>query len=1165
MRCAACAHENRSGRKYCAECGGALHLACAACGASNEPDEKFCGECGAALSDAAPPTAPVEPAAPALRKPAPPAHLAHKIRQTRRALEGERKHITVLFADVKGSMNLSARFDPEQWFRIVEDFFEVVAEGVHRFEGTVHQFTGDGVMALFGAPVAHEDHAQRACLAALHVRESVRVFAESVRVRHGVQFSVRMGLNSDEVVIGRISDDLSMDFAALGHGVGLAQRMESLAEPGHICLSENTARLVDGYFQLRKLGRTEVKGAREPMELFDLEGAGTFRTRLDRSRARGLSVFVGRDRDLEALEAALDRARSGGQVVGLMAEAGTGKSRLCAEFVEGCRARGVTVLEARGVAHGKAMPMLPMLELWRGFFRIAEDDSAEAVRAKISDTLLGMDESYREDLPVLFDLFGVTDPAHPSPPVDTEQRQKRLHSVLKRVLHDPAYLQGGPRVTLLEDLHWVDGASNAFLETLIEAWPATRDLLLLNFRPDYQAPWMRCSYYQHVTLQPLGSEAIRGLLRDYLGQDRSVAALPEMIQERTKGNPFFIEEVLQSLVERGHLTGVRGAYRLTAPLASLQVPESVRALLESRIDRLAEREKHVLQTASVIGNQFSESLLNEVLGLLREALASLSEPNATSVANVALDQALSALQAAEFLFEATVWPRVEYSFRHPLTQEVVQNSQLHARRTRVHAAVARALEAAGGNLDEGAAEIALHWAEAEEPGNAAAWHRRAAVWAGLSDPREGMRHWRRVRELANGVADEQSRNALSLEACKEILALGWRGGSSPEEAESVFKEGRALAERLGDHLTTAVLLSTFGTARMSAAGSAIDYVRSAEEAEPIFSAIGNPVLTATLGSFPMYAYLFAGYGAKVVDVADRVLAAVGSDNSLGKELTGFSPRVAAMQARTVGLMYLGRLDEADAQCREGLRIAETNGEAELLGWLDHDATWLAYTRGETSSSVLSHGRRCLELARKTNTDSSLVIAYFSLGNSNLIAGHVAEACEALRASAEISRDRKAFLAFLPQALSVLAEAELAAGQRNEAEASAREAIERGREGGCEYYEAHAQLSLAQSLLAAEGRAPADEIETALNRAEELVEATGGRALSPRILELRGRLAAAGGDATGGAALQLKALDLYRTLGANGHAERLARALAQATPAASKKDGSRPAALHGVGS
>ena len=349
-------------------------------------------------------------------------------------LEGERKHITVLFADVKGSMTLSARFDPEQWFRIVEDFFEVAAEGVHRFEGTVLQFTGDGVMALFGAPIAHEDHAQRACLAALYIRDSVRIFADLLRARHGVEFSVRLGLNSDEVVIGRISDDLSMDFAALGHGVGLAQRMESLAEPGHICLSENTARLVDGYFQLRDLGRTEVKGVAEAMAIYDLEGSGTFRTRLDRSRARGLSVFVGRDRDMADLEAALERAGVSGQVIGVMAEAGTGKSRLCAEFADRCRARGVPVFEARGVPHGKAMPMLPMLELWRAYYGISEKDSAEIARTKISRMLLGMNESYREDLPVIYDLFGVPDLANPSPQADADQRRRRLNSIVKRVL-----------------------------------------------------------------------------------------------------------------------------------------------------------------------------------------------------------------------------------------------------------------------------------------------------------------------------------------------------------------------------------------------------------------------------------------------------------------------------------------------------------------------------------------------------------------------------------------------------------------------------------------------------------------------------------------------------------------------------------------------------------
>jgi len=323
------------------------------------------------------------------------------------------------------------------------------------------------------------------------------------------------------------------------------------------------------------------------------------------------------------------------------------------------------------------------------------------------------------------------------------------------------------------------------------------------------------------------------------------------------------------------------------------------------------------------------------------------------------------------------------------------------------------------------------------------------------------------------------------------------------------------------------------------------------------------VIAATLGSFPMFAYLFAGYGPKMVEIADRVLAAVGSDSSLGKSIIGFSPRVAAMQARAVGLMYLGRLKESETQCQEGVQLAESLDEVELLGWLDHATTWLAYTRGDTAA-VLDHGRRCLEIAKKIDTDSSLNIGYFSLGNSYLMAGQAGDACEALRASAAVARDRKAFLAFLPQVLSVLAEAQLAIGKRSEAETSAREAIERARTGGCDYYEAHAQLSLAQVLLAAEGRATTGDVETALKRAEELVEKTEGRSLSPRILELRGRLAAALGDAkTAGKRLR-QALELYRKIGATGHATRLARGLATETADLPKKGGSHSAALYSVG-
>jgi len=1129
VHCPHCEQTSPANSTFCEACGARLERACSACGAAASPGARFCRGCGATLAANGAP-APPGPATAPERSPRDytPKHLADKILQSKSALEGERKQVTVLFADVKGSMGLTEQLDPEQWHRILERFFEILTEGVHRFEGTVNQYTGDGIMALFGAPIAHEDHAQRACYAALHLRDAVRGYANEVRVQHGVPFGVRIGLNSGEVVVGRIGDDLRMDYTAQGHVVGLAQRMEALAESGHIALSEHTARLVEGYFQLQDLGRTKIKGVEAPIGLFDLEGVGAFRTRLDRSRARGLSTFVGRDRDMGVLEAALETARGGSaQVVGVMADAGTGKSRLCAEFLDRCRARGIPIFEGRGVAHGKAIPMLPMLELWRAYYGITDGDAPEATRAKIAGRLLLMDDSFREALPFVFDLFGVPDPTNPAPAIDPEQRQKRLHGVVKRVLHDPAH--GGTRVLLLEDLHWFDGASDAFLETMVESAPATRDLVLLNFRPEYQARWMQRSYYQQLPLQPLGPEAIRALLRDQLGEGASVAALPEMIHERTKGNPFFIEEVVQSLVESGHLVGVRGAYRLTTALDALAVPASVQAVLAARIDRLPEREKQVLQTAAVIGKTFSEALL-------RQVIASVSKLD-----DAALSASLSALAAAEFLYEASLYPQLEYSFKHPLTQEVAQRSQLRERRIHVHAAVAKALEEMGGSLDERAAEIAQHWAEAEDRDRAARWYRRAAEWAGLSDPREGLRHWRRVRELAPGVADENERDALALQACIQLFTLGWRMSGSEAESDAVFAQGRALAERAGDRHALARLVGFYGLIRVQLVGSALDYVRYGEEGAAIAAECDDPALRAGIGTLPAFGHFFVGDGRAMLEWSARVVAVTGSDDKLGKEIAGYGPRAAMLFVRACALIDLGRLAEAEPAIREADRVAEESRETEVLGWVQWIWPRLAYARGGPES-FLERGRRCLEIAEKLDIESSRVIAYWALGAAYLVDAEPHAALEALGAALAIMRERAVQRGWLPVVLAMMAEAHLALGETAAASIAAREAIDLGRAGGNRYHEVQAQLALVGALLITDGALPRVEIESALERADELVESISARSLAPRILEMRARLSNALGDAAAGEQALRRALDSYREIGATGHAERVAREL-----------------------
>jgi class 3 adenylate cyclase len=414
MRCSSCGSENRDGRKFCAECGATLSLACAVCGSANQPGERFCGECGKPLAAAAKASTQRDPLSYT------PKHLAEKILTSRSALEGERKQVTVLFADVKGSMDLAERVDPEEWHKIMDLFFKILSDGVHRLEGTVNQYTGDGIMALFGAPIAHEDHAQRACYAALHLQQELRRYADQLRLEHGFNFSVRMGLNSGEVVVGKIGDDLRMDYTAQGHTVGLAARMEQIAEASKVLLTGHMAKLVSGYFQLRDLGETRVKGLGDPLHVFELEGVGRVRSRLDVSRARGFTKFVGRQSEMAALEAALEHASSGNaQVVGVVAEAGTGKSRLCYEFAERCRVRGIKVYEAHGLSHGKAIPLLPVLESLRSYFGITEQDTAQETRDKIAGRMLLLDETLADGLPLVFDFLGVPDPERPSPPLRT--------------------------------------------------------------------------------------------------------------------------------------------------------------------------------------------------------------------------------------------------------------------------------------------------------------------------------------------------------------------------------------------------------------------------------------------------------------------------------------------------------------------------------------------------------------------------------------------------------------------------------------------------------------------------------------------------------------------------------------------------------------------------
>ena len=1115
MQCPRCQHANGATARFCEECGARLdELACAVCGVELKASAKFCPGCGTQVASTADRAPARDPRAYT------PKHLADKILQAKAVLEGERKQVTVLFADVKGSMEFAEQLDPEEWHHILDRFFAILTDGVHRFEGTVNQYTGDGIMALFGAPIAHEDHAQRACYAALHLRVELRRWADELRLSRGLNPTVRMGLNSGEVVVGRIGDDLRMDYTAQGHTVGLAQRMESIAESGQIFVTAHTARLVEGYFELRDLGSMAVKGSREPVRVHALEGAGAHRTRFDRSRARGLSKLVGRADDMAALEAARERGSGErGQIVGVVAEAGTGKSRLCFEFVERCRARGLQVYEAHALAHGKQMPLLPVLELYRSFFGIGDRDPDRLAREKIAGRLLLLNETLREELPVVFDMLGVADPAHPLPALDPEAHQRRIFRAVQRIVR----ADRTPSVLLFEDLHWLDAASDAVLAQIIEAATSAPGLVLVNFRPEYQARWMQRSDYQQLPLVPLGPEAIRELLGDLLGSHPSTAALPELIHARTGGNPYFIEEVVQALVETGALAGRRGAYELTRPVESLAVPATVQAVLGARIYRLDEREKHVLQAASVVGKRVRLPLLRRVAEL----------PDAE------LGAATAILKEREFLYEAALYPEIEYAFKHPLTEQVAYESQLRERRARTHAAVARAIEdIERDRLDESAALLAHHWAEAGEALAAARWHRRAAVWIGLSDLGEAAHHWRRVLACTQG-SEEDEAGILAAEACAEMQTVGWRLGLPDEDLRAILARCRAACARLGDRTKLGHALYWYAV-NCNFRGAWNESAESLEEALAIARELGDTRIEAGVRCTLQDRAFFSGDLHEAHEQCERVIALVGEDPH-HMYVPTFSSFLESLSKRGMVRIELGRLAEGVADVERALRLAEEGAMPDdtLFFCLLFDQ-WKVPLFGATADA-LAHAQRVMRLAESSGNPTNVQAAHLAAGLTHATLGRWDAAIGHLERSRQMAQERGIGIWNESTVLAGLADAYRAVGRLADARIAADGGVGAARRQGTRPGECRAQVALARVRIA-EGATDIAAVDAALARAQTLVEETGARAILPFITEAHAELARARGDTAGAARVLAEAHRLFTEMGAAGHAERLATEL-----------------------
>jgi predicted ATPase/class 3 adenylate cyclase len=779
VKCPHCQHDNRPQAKFCEECAAPLERTCAKCATPLSATAKFCPEC-------AHPVAAGQVTQPRFASPEvyTPKHLAEKILMSKSALEGERKQVTVLFADMKGSMELLADRDPEEARKLLDPVIEHMMEAVHRYEGTVSNLMGDGIMALFGAPLAHEDHAVRACYAALRMQESVNRYADGVRRTEGVPIQIRVGLNSGEVVVGSIGNDLKMDYTAIGQTVHLASRMEQMATPGSVLMTPDVLRLAEGYVQVKPLGPAAVKGLSGPLEVYEVTGAGPIRSRLQAAAARGLTRFVGRTAEFETLCQALERAgASHGQVVALVGEPGVGKSRLFWEFTHSRRTVDWLILESGSVSYGKATAYLPVIDLLKAYFAIEDRDDLRKIREKVTGKLLTLDKSLEPTLPAFLGLLDVAVEDQQWETLDPPQRRQRTLEAIKRLLLRESQIQ--PLLLVVEDLHWIDSETQSFLDSLIESVPTTRLLLLVNYRPEYQHGWGSKTYYSQLRIDPLPPESAGELLQTLLGEDAKLQSLKQLLIERTEGNPFFLEESVRTLVEAKALVGERGNYRLAATIESIQVPATVQAVLAARIDRLAPEEKRLLQSAAVVGKDVPLALLQSIADQCEQGLS----------------QAISQLQAAEFLYETSLFPEIEYTFKHALTHEIAYGSVLQERRRMLHARIVEAIErlyadrltehlellshhALRGDVWEKAVSY-LHQAGRKAAARSA--YKEAASY--FKQALEALRHLPECRQTLEQTVD------IRVDLGPVLMATG---GYSAPEVEENYRQARELCQQLGE-------------------------------------------------------------------------------------------------------------------------------------------------------------------------------------------------------------------------------------------------------------------------------------------------------------------------------------------------------------------------------
>ena len=992
MQCARCQHQSPTGQQFCGNCGAPLATSCVACGAPNPPGQRFCGDCGTPLGPL--------PTGPSFGSPDSytPKHLAKKILTSRSALEGERKQVTVLFADVSGFTSLSERLDPEDVHSLMTRAFKLMLAAVHRYEGTVNQFLGDGIMALFGAPIAHEDHAQRAVHAALAIREALDGYQEELERGRGIGFKVRQGLNTGLVVVGSIGNDLRMDYTAVGDTTNVAARLQQWAEPGSIVIAEPTHRLIAGYFHVRRVGEIRLKGKAETVSVWEVTAARGTRSRLEVEAERGLTALVGRGREMAALWDCFEKARAGqGQMVFIVGEPGIGKSRLVYELRRRVGNRAGW-LEGRCVSLGQSIPFHPMIDLLRRRLGLEDGDDETTVASKVEGGILPLGEDLQPTLPYVRYLLGLDPGDTAISRMDPQERRGELFDALRRLLLREA--ERRPQVMVYEDIHWTDKATEEYLTRIADSLPASPVLLVLTCRPGYSHPFGERSYQSRIVPGALSTGDSMAMARTMLVAERLPDGLQSLIARKAEGNPFFVEELIKSLREAGSIRADGDGWVLTERPEDLIVPDTIQDVIAARIDRLPEASKRVLQGASVIGRQFSRRLLERIVDLGTRIEARLRE-----------------LMALELIYETRVFPDSEYTFKHALTQEVAYGSLLVLRRKELHRLIAVAIEdlhadrlteqyevlahhfekaetwdraldylmkaadkAARGSASRDA--IALYDAAeamADRPRDSVpvdvrmAIHRgRAELYALVSDFARARAEWQEVLRLARRTGDLHAEGG-ALVAMGQASCLNHKFGQALEDSRQATEIARTIdapSIHAGSLLNEGFVQLVTG--RLTEAWTTFDQtLLLSRQANDRISEATALVFVAELESWE-------GHYARAAQVYDEGI-------QLGRAHNALIPVFEGVFMAGVNLTGQGAYDRALAVLEDGLALVERVGDENYTPRYLNSLGWLCMECGDLDRAR-ELNQRAAEGGRKRGDHESFANAELNLGDLALLNG-----------------------------------------------------------------------------------------------------------------------------------------------------------------------------------